>query len=954
MASAETNECGVGVLIDKAREGPFVITGLVEGNAAALSGQIKVNDILHAVDMTSLYELNAHQTKALMDGAPGSEVTLWIQDGSAKPHAGAVALAARTQDEMTRLRQRIAVDPKGFFAQADQDGSLSWDEWEKACTSFLGDVGTELSRALFDQMDFDKDGTVSKEEFVEMRNAIQLFVKGANCQELIVESLAGLVAAHLTKSPQTKDQDTSVADKTLVALTELSVDEMCEELALLPLYLREHGGEVKRERESRAKNMCDLQVDQGVSKFAHLPTAAYGTKDDFHKSLESIGLPHPDVLEEMQREFLESLDSLDKYKAYNNISNETTSEKEWYFVFDPFLASSVQADKAPEEWELRFEYGGDRTPIRRQVFMHVLSVNPWKSGGRFGQYKEAHELDQSDPTWLHEKEVDMVKVVLCRVISTQLDGISLTNAFQKTRALQTPKSLENATVKAKKISAALFEGLLKGGDGSACTCTFAFLAETVLRHGAATEEELEALIDHVHAKFAALPISEPEVIAARLYTGPPYVKFNSSLRETSGAFSEEMTGHLKGNRYVNAIYACNSMLRKASFVSKIPAGRVVYRGISGVKLPDKLLCLEEGGGRGGVEYGFFSTTTSREVAVSYLASKGMPVLFQIEVGDIDRGADLAFLSQYPLEREILIPPMSYLEVVGEYFQMESDKGTVKVYPARINCNLKSQTIEEINAHRQKEVLSLLPYLGNDLCRDLPAVVAALATDVEERESAVRIEKGDCVQSAKDTCETGVVEVDDGHRFSRTYKVKWREGRLSGWLKPEDIVIDESLKDNEKRLRNRREEARKKIEEKKKLLQHLRHKYLSDFDDLRADLEKPEQIDWINQDCNYKDTVCTVIDFKHACLTKLVKAVYDEFRDGDPLQEGDLVCPGCRLKRGKKERYNRHCKIAGPSLSFHSKANFSQDCTWPQVKDERRYFRRFWLQALLLMHAMRTA
>ena len=75
-----------------------------------------------------------------------------------------------------------------------------------------------------------------------------------------------------------------------------------------------------------------------------------------------------------------------------------------------------------------------------------------------------------------------------------------------------------------------------------------------------------------------------------------------------------------------------------------------------------------------------------------LENLSMPVLFQFEVGDIDRGASLSFLSQYPNESEILIPPLSYLEVTGEPFLEPTEKGDVWVYPARINCNLKSQVL----------------------------------------------------------------------------------------------------------------------------------------------------------------------------------------------------------------------------------------------------------------------
>ena len=91
--------------------------------------------------------------------------------------------------------------------------------------------------------------------------------------------------------------------------------------------------------------------------------------------------------------------------------------------------------------------------------------------------------------------------------------------------------------------------------------------------------------------------------------------------------------------------------------------------------------------------GFTSTTTKKEVAISYLRGKKMPVLFKIETGDIDRGCTLSWVSQYPSEDELLMPAMSYLEITGKPTVEETPKGSgflVTVYPARINCNTKSQ------------------------------------------------------------------------------------------------------------------------------------------------------------------------------------------------------------------------------------------------------------------------
>jgi hypothetical protein len=51
---------------------------------------------------------------------------------------------------------------------------------------------------------------VSREEFIAMRKTIRLFVKDAKCQEMLIEVLAGLVAARW----KVVIDNTSVSDKT--------------------------------------------------------------------------------------------------------------------------------------------------------------------------------------------------------------------------------------------------------------------------------------------------------------------------------------------------------------------------------------------------------------------------------------------------------------------------------------------------------------------------------------------------------------------------------------------------------------------------------------------------------------------------------------------------------------------------------------------------------------------
>ena len=88
--------------------------------------------------------------------------------------------------------------------------------------------------------------------------------------------------------------------------------------------------------------------------------------------------------------------------------------------------------------------------------------------------------------------------------------------------------------------------------------------------------------------------------------------------------------------------------------SKLTFASEVYRGVSGGRLPHHFRHADEYGVRGGVDPAFMSTTLDREVALHYAGSSGGPgVVFAIQQGMVDRGADISWLSQYPHEKEIL-------------------------------------------------------------------------------------------------------------------------------------------------------------------------------------------------------------------------------------------------------------------------------------------------------------
>ena len=90
----------------------------------------------------------------------------------------------------------------------------------------------------------------------------------------------------------------------------------------------------------------------------------------------------------------------------------------------------------------------------------------------------------------------------------------------------------------------------------------------------------------------------------------------------------------------------------------------IFRGICGMKLPDSFMVPNNFNIQAGVEYGFMSTTLDRKVAEqnSKGASDRPSIIFDMKMGMVNRGAFLGWLSYYPHEREILIPPLTGLEV----------------------------------------------------------------------------------------------------------------------------------------------------------------------------------------------------------------------------------------------------------------------------------------------------
>ena len=210
-----------------------------------------------------------------------------------------------------------------------------------------------------------------------------------------------------------------------------------------------------------------------------------------------------------------------------------------------------------------------------------------------------------------------------------------------------------------------------------------------------------------HYLVEQVKLKDGEVATLRLYTGPMYMLYNAVMRK----FPEDVLERLEGNTYETTIFCIISGISKLSRATTLPRDRRVYRGLGGMLLPQSFWQSDKAGLRGGIEWGLMSTTTNRDVAVNYSGKdKNRGTVFEISVGRIDIGADLSWVSQYPGESEILFPPLTCLEVVGE----PRVEGGVIIFPLHANMNLKGLTLEQLEERRKLLHLSMAHNLREEL------------------------------------------------------------------------------------------------------------------------------------------------------------------------------------------------------------------------------------------------
>jgi hypothetical protein len=158
--------------------------------------------------------------------------------------------------------------------------------------------------------------------------------------------------------------------------------------------------------------------------------------------------------------------------------------------------------------------------------------------------------------------------------------------------------------------------------------------------------------EHPASKIAHL--HPAHVLALRLYTTSSFQALNQPLRN--------MSEHRPPHPFPATInFLKEGILRLRANGAGGPEATAsidLYRGFKDMRIIDNFKQT------GGTELAPMSTTTDLNVAIAYALSKHSLVMKLRTRSFMQRGADIAFLSAFPGEKEILFAPLTYLRPTG--------------------------------------------------------------------------------------------------------------------------------------------------------------------------------------------------------------------------------------------------------------------------------------------------
>jgi hypothetical protein len=158
-------------------------------------------------------------------------------------------------------------------------------------------------------------------------------------------------------------------------------------------------------------------------------------------------------------------------------------------------------------------------------------------------------------------------------------------------------------------------------------------------------------------------LTRDHLLALRFYTSHSFTAINLALRD-----SDRETQHPLAAITMNVQDGIKQLRGLDAKGNSATAEINLWRGFTDMQVSQGFKA------KGGSEFAPMSTTTDPEVAVGYAVRKGMTngsLLMKLKTSNnMQRGAELTWLSVFPGEAETLFPPLTFLQPTGKEQTME--------------------------------------------------------------------------------------------------------------------------------------------------------------------------------------------------------------------------------------------------------------------------------------------
>jgi len=276
-------------------------------------------------------------------------------------------------------------------------------------------------------------------------------------------------------------------------------------------------------------------------------------------------------------------------------------------------------------------------------------------------------------------------------------------------------------------------------------------------------------------------LSKAEVISVILYSGPMFVMYNGILRQYTNEAKVYKHFKKQNNLFPTTIHVLASALQKIARHSRISADTPLFRGLGGsgkftLELPDSFHNPDEKFLTGYTDYGFQSFTADKDTALTYSGvyqHKPHACMLEIHPNSIDRAADISEFSQFPMEKEFTFVPCSFVQKDGKgryeavtWPESGHDKvGFLTVVPARVNANIKTETVEQIESRKKEMHMTAFEVLRVELDNEIDEIKTSKKVDDSEMQKLRETIFKACDQVLESHKKKGHGEYNDPSKYS---------------------------------------------------------------------------------------------------------------------------------------------------------------------------------------------